>query len=91
MTKIVNLYEAKTHLSELVEEAAGGEEIIIAKAGNPRARLLPLLSAKKPRKPGGWEGKDVYIADDFDEPLPDEILKGFYGEDSDDEDSNEAE
>lgn len=81
MSKIVNLYEAKTHLSELVEEAAGGEEIIIAKAGTPRARLLPLTTAKKPRKPGRWKDKEVYIAEDFDAPLPPEILKGFYGED----------
>jgi len=85
MTKIVNLYEAKTHLSELVEEAAGGEEIIIAKAGTPRARLLPLPAAKEPRKPGRWKDKKVYIAEDFDEPLPPEILKGFYGEDWDEE------
>ena len=80
MSKLINLYEAKTHLSELVERAAAGEEIVIAKNGTPRARLVPLPAAREPRKPGGWEGQ-VWIADDFDDPLPPEILKGFYGED----------
>jgi prevent-host-death family protein len=73
----VNLYEAKTSLSKLVERAAAGEEIIIAKAGKPRARLVPLAD-RALRKPGGWEGK-VWVADDFDEPLPPEILEGFEG------------
>lgn len=57
MAKKVNLYEAKTRLSQLVEEAAAGEEIIIAKAGKPTARLVPLSAAKQVRVPGGWEGK----------------------------------
>jgi prevent-host-death family protein len=73
----VNLYEAKTSLSKLVERAAAGEEIVIAKAGKPKARLVPLAD-RALRKPGGWEGK-VWIADDFDEPLPREILEGFEG------------
>jgi prevent-host-death family protein len=76
---IKNLYEAKTELSSLVERAAAGEEVIIAKNGVPKARLVPLASVKKPRKPGGWEGK-VWMSDDFDAPLPDEILKAFSGE-----------
>jgi hypothetical protein len=46
---------------------------------------MPLPAAKKPRKPGRWKDKDVYIADDFDEPLPPEILKAFYGEDGENE------
>ena len=65
---IVNLYEAKTSLSQLVERAAAGEEIIIAKAGKPKARLMPLASRGGLREPGGWEGK-VWVAEDFDEPL----------------------
>ncbi len=70
---IRNLYEAKTHLSELVERAAKGEEIVIAKNGVPMAKLVPL--EKKPKRvPGCWEGK-VWIADDFDAPLPDDIMK----------------
>jgi prevent-host-death family protein len=85
MSPRVNLYEAKTHLSKLVERAAAGEEIIIAKAGKPRARLVPLETAREPRKPGGWEGK-IWIAEDFDDPLPPEILAGFLGEDPDETD-----
>jgi prevent-host-death family protein len=77
---IINLYEAKTSLSRLVERAAAGEEIIIAKAGKPKARLVPLSARAEPRRPGGWEGK-VWVADDFDEPLPAEILAGFEGKD----------
>jgi prevent-host-death family protein len=74
----VNIYEAKTHLSDLVEKAAQGEEIVIAKAGTPRARLVPIPT--EPRKPGCWKGK-VWIAEDFDEPLPAEMQKYFEGED----------
>lgn len=75
---IVNLYEAKTTLSSLVERAAAGEEIIIAKAGHPMARLVAIPKAAKRRKPGGWEGR-VKIADDFDDPLPEEVLAAFEG------------
>ncbi len=67
--KTVNLYDAKTHLSRLVEQAAAGEEIVIAKGGRPRARLVPFHSHDRPRRPGIWKGQ-VWIADDFDEPLP---------------------
>jgi prevent-host-death family protein len=77
---IINLYEAKTSLSQLVERAAAGEEIIIAKAGKPKARLVPLAGHIEPRQPGGWEGK-VWVAEDFDEPLPVEIRAGFEGKD----------
>jgi prevent-host-death family protein len=77
---IVNLYEAKTSLSQLVERAAAGEEIIIAKAGKPKARLVPLADRAARRRPGGWEGK-VFVADDFDEPLPADILAAFEGKD----------
>jgi prevent-host-death family protein len=83
MAESVNLYEAKTHLSELVERAAAGEEIIIAKAGKPRARLVPLPEERVPRRPGGWEGQ-IWIADDFDAPLPPEILAAFMGENEED-------
>ncbi len=78
MAKIVNLYEAKTHLSELVERAADGEEIVIAKAGRPRARLVPLGHAAARRKPGFWKGRLV-IGPDFDAPLPEDILAAFEG------------
>lgn len=79
MTKLVNLYEAKTHLSQLVEEAAAGEEIVIAKAGKPAARLVPLTAAVQPRKAGGWEGK-VWVAEDFDAELSDDELAIWYNE-----------
>lgn len=65
MTTQVNIYQAKTHLSDLVERASGGEEIIIAKAGSPRVRLVPIQAPRSPRVPGGWEGK-VQQAPDFD-------------------------
>ena len=58
----------RPHLSRLVEEAAGGEEIVIAKRNRPVARLVALEVSERPRKPGGWEGK-VWMADDFDAPL----------------------
>lgn len=77
---VVNLYEAKTRLSNLVDRAAAGEEIIIAKAGKPMARLVPLAQPRPVRKPGGGEGK-IWIADDFDDPLPDDIMAGFEGRD----------
>ncbi len=75
---IYNLYEAKTRLSNLVDRAAKGEEIIIAKAGTPLAKLVPVAKQKKKRKPGGWEGK-VQIAGNFDEPLPDDLQAAFEG------------
>ena len=76
--KTVNLYEAKTHLSELVERAAGGAEVVIAKAGVPKARLVPLAREAPPRKPGTWKGR-VVIAPDFDAPLPQDVLAAFEG------------
>ncbi len=78
MAKTVNLYEAKTHLSELVERAARGEEVVIAKAGQPRARLVALAAARRARKPGAWKGR-VVIAPDFDAPLPEDVLAAFEG------------
>ena len=75
---IYNLYEAKTALSKLVDRAAAGEEIIIAKSGKPLARLTAVSVTRTPRKPGGWEGK-VKIGPDFDAPLPDDLLDAFEG------------
>lgn len=73
---IYNLYEAKTALSKLVERAAAGEEIIIAKHGRPLARLTALAQRGVPRKPGGWEGR-LWVSPDFDAPLPAELLEAF--------------
>ena len=75
----INMHEAKTHFSRLVERAADGEEIIIAKAGKPVARLVPLAPGGAPRVPGAWRGR-VVIHDDFDDPLPEEIAAAFRGE-----------
>jgi len=72
----VNIHEAKTHLSKLVEEAARGDEIIIAKAGKPMARLVAVDGHSTPRRRGLLKGK-IWIADDFDAPLPQEILQSF--------------
>jgi prevent-host-death family protein len=76
--KTVNIHEAKTQFSRLVDAAAGGEEIVIAKAGKPTARLVPMEHVKAARRFGGLKGK-VQIADDFDAPLPDDILDAFEG------------
>ena len=74
----VNLYEAKTQLSALVERAAKGEEIVIAKAGKPMARLVaPASVLELPRKPGRNFMGITYIADDFDVPLPEDVLQDF--------------
>lgn len=80
MSKMMNIYEAKTNLSALVEQAARGEEIVIAKAGKPMAKLVPLeQSVRAPRKFGQDVMKITYIAPDFDAPLPEEIINDFYG------------
>jgi prevent-host-death family protein len=74
----VNIYEAKTRLSELVELAASGDEVVIAKAGKPRVRLVA-VNAAPARRPGGWEGR-LWISEDFDAPLPAEVQRSFSGE-----------
>jgi len=76
MEKIVNIHEAKTHLSRLLARVMGGEEIVIAKSGKPVARLV--LFSKRPteRNPGSAVG-DIVLSPDFDAPLPDELLEGF--------------
>ena len=72
----VNIHQAKTHLSRLLARAAAGEEIVIAKAGKPVARLVPFESVPKDRKPGLGAGL-IEIADDFDAPLPDDMLRDW--------------
>jgi prevent-host-death family protein len=63
----VNVYEAKSRLSELLAKAEAGEEIVIARNGKPIARLVPVQREQPPRVPGAWAGK-VWMSDDFDEP-----------------------
>jgi prevent-host-death family protein len=72
----VNLYEAKSQLSRLVDRAAAGEEIVIAKGGRPLARLVPLAARTAPREFGFLAGQ-VRVGADFDDPLPDEIADAF--------------
>lgn len=76
MTVTVNVHEAKTHFSRLLERVRLGEEIIVAKAGKPVARLVPLAGAKMPRTPRSARGR-VVIAPDFDARLPEETLAVF--------------
>ena len=76
--RTVNIHEAKTHLSRLVDEVSSGEEIIIAKAGKPLARLVALTVATKKRKLGILKGK-LRAPEDFDAPLPEEVLASFEG------------
>lgn len=72
----VNVHEAKTHFSKLLARVAAGEEIVIARAGKPVAKLVAVEEKAKRRLPGMDAGK-VWIADDFDAPLPPEIQKYF--------------
>ncbi len=79
MARMVNLYEAKTHLSALVDAAERGEEIIIAKNGVAKARLAPLPKPASKRRPSGLM-KITYIADDFD-ATDESIIRDFEGSD----------
>ncbi len=74
----VNIHEAKTQFSLLVEEAAAGREIVIARAGRPVARLVPLASPLRRKQLGLLRGK-IRVSADFDAPLPDDLLDAFEG------------
>jgi len=76
---IVNISEAKAQLSKLVERAEHGERVVIGRAGRPVAVLVPYSAAPDRRRLGVWRNEDVWIADDFDAPLPDDVLAGFTG------------
>lgn len=76
--RTINIHAAKTQFSRLVDAAAAGEEILIAKSGKPVARLGPLLGPRRKRRLGALAGK-LHIPKDFDAPLPDEILEAFEG------------
>ena len=75
---LVNVYEAKTHLSKLLDRVADGEEIVIARGGRPVARLVPLAQPGEPRRPGSWRGR-VRIGAGFNS-LPAEVAAAFRGE-----------
>jgi len=74
--KSYNVHEAKTHLSRLLEQVAAGEDVLIAKAGVPVARLVPVVVPVDQRPLGTEQGR-VFIADDFDAPLPADVLDSF--------------
>ncbi len=78
MKNTVNTHEAKTQFSRLLRRVAAGEEIIIASRGVPVARLTPLCT-DKPKRQLGFYGDKIQISDDFNDPLPDEILDAFEG------------
>jgi len=71
----VNIHEAKTHLSRLIERVETGEEVVIARAGRPVARLVPFRARTSPRVPGQWRGR-VRIAPDFDQ-TDDALMDSF--------------
>ena len=73
--KTINIHEAKTHLSQIIERVARGESVIIGKAGKPMAVLSPYRSTEKPRKAGSMKGK-IHIADDFDSD--DELIADLF-------------
>jgi len=73
----VNVHEAKTHLSRLLERVEAGEEVVVARAGRPIARLIPYQPRQEPRVPGIWRGM-VTLADDFD-ATPEDLIRDFEG------------
>jgi prevent-host-death family protein len=75
---MINIHEAKTNFSRLVDRAEHGEEIVIGRAGKPVVKLVPYVGSHQPRTPGGWEGR-VTIASDFDD-LPPDVAAAFRGE-----------
>ena len=74
----VSIHEAKTHLSRLIYEVSEGRELVIAKAGRPVAKLVPVGERKRRRRPGFLKGK-IKMSRDFDAPLSDELLDAFEG------------
>jgi len=77
----VNIHEAKTHLSRLLQRVAAGEEVTIARAGVPVARLVAAQPEPRKVRPLGFARGEIWIAEDFDAPLPDDLLRAFYGGD----------
>jgi prevent-host-death family protein len=78
VAEIINIHEAKTHLSRIIDEVAAGSEVIIAKAGKPMARLTSFAGEPRPKKLGLLKGK-VTVPDDFNEPLDDATIASFEG------------
>jgi len=79
----VNMSEVRTNLSRLLERAAAGEDFVIVKAGKPLARLVSLEAVHVPRRPGAWKGR-MWIDEEVDEPLPEEMRRAFEGGEDED-------
>ncbi len=75
----INLYQAKTQLSKLVDRAAAGEEIVIARHGRPVAKLVAYKPPRSKRRKLGLLAGKLQVPDDFDDPLPDDVLDAFEG------------
>ena len=78
MATVVNIHQAKTHLSRIVDEAAAGREVIIAKAGRKVARLVPIEQQPRPKKLGGLKGR-IKVPNDFNMPLDSSVIAAFEG------------
>jgi prevent-host-death family protein len=78
MATVVNIHEAKTHFSKIVDEAAAGREVIIARAGRKVARLVPIDSKPRPKKLGGLKGR-IRVPDDFNASLEPRVIAAFEG------------
>ena len=76
LVDVVNIHAAKTHFSRLLERVVQGEEVIIARAGKPVARLVPMEQAPAPRRPGSARAQGR-VGEDFDAPMPEEFLASF--------------
>ncbi len=76
MGTVINIHEAKTHLSRIVDEVAAGAEVVIAKAGRPMARLVPLAGSPQPKKLGLLRGR-IRVPADFNQPLPTAVIDEF--------------
>lgn len=87
--RMVNVHEAKTRLSRLLREVERGDEVVIARAGTPVARLIAYTPSSEAREPGAWKGR-VAMAADFDE-LPDEVMAAFRGDPDDPGDPGDPE
>jgi prevent-host-death family protein len=78
MSRIINIREAKAHLSRILDEVAAGSEVIIAKDGKPMARLAPFTGVRRAKKLGLLKGK-IKVPDDFNAPLPQDVMASFEG------------
>lgn len=78
MATVVNIHQAKTHFSKIVDEAAAGGEVIIAKAGRQVARLVPIEPFPRPKKLGGLKGR-IKVPEDFNAPLDADVIAAFEG------------